>query len=943
MQKKSLHLLTLTGSLITPIIGIPLLVSCKKIDYEQDIDIKFKQTKSTFFASDVLEKITLKSKSNKVRYTAKIIKFDDAIGEVELSITPNYKGTKKPFNLKIPGFARKLEVILKQIKTIDLEEKDKYKVEDYKTNFENDLSKKITLKTSIGKNMQEFLHFYELFAKFTLEVKDAKQGIAILKSEFSLGEQKQTMETEISGFKITTIITKFIEQIKSVNPPIDLKDKDGRTVNDYATTYASDLKSQIVFQIEEKSLEAFLSEQGIEIESISLKPKDGDGKSGILEIKLKKGTDSEILSQEISGFKEDITLTEIIAKINSQTPPIDLKDKDGKTVNDYATTYASDLKSQIIFSVEGKSLEEWLNSVNTQIVGVDLKLKVNDSKIGILEIKLKKYLETKTLSQEIQGFEQDLTLDEIIAKINAETTSFDLKDKSDKTIAQYVAEHNADLKEQIQFKVETIEFEKWLAKNNAWINLVTLEAKEDGGTVGILEIEIKKGSETKSITSEISGFKADTTLEQIITQIKGLNPPIDLFGKETKTVSQFAEEFNGVIHNQINNTIESKTFVEWLTSHNTQVESSTLTQKVGSNNVGILEITLKRAGQTKSLSIEIVGFLADLTLDEIFTKLQSATPKIDLKEKSGKTVKKYLSEFGTKLKEKIEFKIDSTEFSLWLEGQGAKIQEVSLKEKDSDSKIGVLEIKIVKATHNKVFSNEILGFEENKLPKAFEEDLKLDGISDQQTVAEYIAQYTDLTQKVITNSKDNSQYKIFLSTNNIEFETVALKPLANGKAKLTVKVKDATDTTNILEKSFELSGFKASDPTTIEEAAAQGLLFTVDTNEPNYQNDVNAIKNWFETNGANTRHRRFEENNNGNGWTLKKSRKDKNPVIIGKSILFNEKWGKFKKHIRAADDSGNYGQIQVETDGTGGGIIKIFIEFKLNGGSEKYIVDFWKK
>ncbi|MDC8937931.1 lipoprotein 17-related variable surface protein [Metamycoplasma hyosynoviae] len=258
MQKKSLHLLVLTGSFITPIIGIPLLVSCKKIDYEQDIDIKFKQTKSTFFASDVLEKITVKSKSNKVKYTAKIIKFDDAVGEVELSITPNYKGTKKAFNLKISGFAKKLEIILKKIETIDLQDKDKYKVEDYKTNFENDLSKKVILKTSIGKNLQEFLSFYELIAKFTLEVKDAKQGIATLKSEFSLGEQKQTLETEISGFKTRTIITETIEKIKSITPTIDLKDKDGKTVNDYATTHASNLKDQIVFQIEGKSLETFL-------------------------------------------------------------------------------------------------------------------------------------------------------------------------------------------------------------------------------------------------------------------------------------------------------------------------------------------------------------------------------------------------------------------------------------------------------------------------------------------------------------------------------------------------------------------------------------------------------------------------------------------------------------------------------------------------------------
>ncbi|MDD7848125.1 hypothetical protein [Metamycoplasma hyosynoviae] len=941
MQKKSLHLLVLTGSFITPIIGIPLLVSCKKIDYEQDIDIKFKQTKSTFFASDVLEKITVKSKSNKVKYTAKIIKFDDAVGEVELSITPNYKGTKKAFNLKISGFAKKLEIILKKIETIDLQDKDKYKVEDYKTNFENDLSKKVILKTSIGKNLQEFLSFYELIAKFTLEVKDAKQGIATLKSEFSLGEQKQTLETEISGFKTRTIITETIEKIKSITPTIDLKDKDGKTVNDYATTHASNLKDQIVFQIEGKSLETFLTEQGIQIENINLKSKEGDGKSGILEINLKKENDSETLTQEISGFKEDITLTEIISKITSQTPTIDLKDKDGKTVNEYFVAHAANLKAQIIFTIEGKSLEEWLTSVNAQIESIDLKSKTNDSKIGILEIKLKKYSETKIFSQEIQGFVQDLTLDEIIAKINAETTPFDLKDKNDKTIAQYVAEHSSDLKDQIQFKIETIEFEQWLTKNNAWIDRVSLSAKEDGGTVGILEIKIKKGSETKSISREVSGFKADTTLDQIITQITGLNPPVDLFGKETKTVKQYAEQFTGVIHSQISNTIDSKTFVNWLTSHNTQVESSTLTPKTGTNNVGILEIVLKRAGQTKSLSIEISGFLSDLTLDEIFTKLESATPKIDLKEKSGKTIKKYLSEFGTKLKEKIDFKIDSIEFGTWLEGQSANIEEISLKEKDSDSKIGILDIKIKKDTDSRIFSNEISGFDENKLPKAFEEDLKLEGVSDQQTVSEYITQNSDLTQKIITNSKDNSQYKVFLSTNNIELETVTLKPLANGKATLIVKVKDARDPANTLEKSFELSGFKTSEPATIQEAAAQGLLITVDKSEPNYQNDVNEIKNWFKTNGSDTGHRRLDQTKEG--WTLKKTRNDKKPIKIGKSISFNEKWGKYKDSVSPANNQqGNFAQMQVETD-SNGEITKIFIEFKLKSGTEKYTVEFWKQ
>ncbi|MDC8916692.1 hypothetical protein PR240_03170 [Metamycoplasma hyosynoviae] len=939
MPKKSLNLLVLAGTLITPIIGTPLLVSCKNIDYEQDIVISFKENKSTFFASDVLDKITFKSKSNKVKYTPKLIKSDDVSGEVILSITPNYKGTKKSFTLKLSGFAKKLEAILKQIEEFDLQDKDKHKVEDYITSFGNDLTKKLAIKTSIGKNLQDFLHLYNLTAKFTLEPKDAKKGIATLKSEFSLENQKQTLETEISGFKTNEVLTKAIEKIKSITPPIDLKEKDGKTVNDYVIAYAN-LKDQIVFTIEGKTLEVFLTEQGIQIENISLKPEEGDGKSGILEIKLKKETDTETFSQEINGFKEDITLTEIIAKINSQTPAIDLKEKDGKTVNNYVATYSSNLKEQIIFTIEGKTLEEWLTSVNAQIEAVNLKVKAEDSKIGILEIKLKKHSETKTLLQEISGFIQDLTLDEIITKINAEATPFDLKDKNDKTIAQYINDHLLDLKDQIEFKVETIAFEEWLNKNSATIDNVSLTAKEDGGTIAILEIKISKNSETKIITREISGFKADTTLEQIITKIQTLTPPIDLADKSTKTVSQYGTQFQWVIHSQINNTIDGKNFVEWLTSFNTKVESSTLTSKAGTNNTGILEITLKRAGQTKSLSVEITGFLADMSLEEIFTKLEVATPKIDLKDKTGKTVKKYLSEFGTKLKKQIDFKIDTVEFSTWLEDQGANIEEISLKEKDTDSKIGILEIKIAKGSDSRIFNNEISGFEENKLPKAFEEDLKLDGVSDQQTVAEYITQHTDLTQKVITATKDNSQYKIFLSTNNIEFENVTLKALGGGKAALTVKVKDATDPSNTLEKSFEISGFKAGEPATIEEAAEQGLLITADKSASTYEADVTAIKEWFKTNASNTGHRRFEQSDDG--WTLKKTRKDKSPLKIGKSILFNAKWGTYKDRVRSADNSGNYGQMQVEKDGSGE-ITKIFIEYTLTGGTEKYTAEIWKQ
>ncbi|MDD7847545.1 lipoprotein 17-related variable surface protein, partial [Metamycoplasma hyosynoviae] len=132
MTKKVSALLVLNTSILIPIISTPLLVSCKNIDYKKDVKEDFTKNKSTIFASESISYIKLGSKSGKVKYEAQLVSSNDKTGEATIKITPIQSGkVKTAFEVKITGFKIKLSEVLKDVKSLDLTEKEKYKIDDY--------------------------------------------------------------------------------------------------------------------------------------------------------------------------------------------------------------------------------------------------------------------------------------------------------------------------------------------------------------------------------------------------------------------------------------------------------------------------------------------------------------------------------------------------------------------------------------------------------------------------------------------------------------------------------------------------------------------------------------------------------------------------------------------------------------------------------------------
>ncbi|MDD7837755.1 hypothetical protein PUW86_01980 [Metamycoplasma hyosynoviae] len=845
MTKKVSALLVLNTSILIPIISTPLLVSCKNIDYKKDVKEDFTKNKSTIFASESISYIKLGSKSGKVKYEAQLVSSNDKTGEATIKITPIQSGkVKTAFEVKITGFKIKLSEVLKDVKSLDLTEKEKYKIDDYISKFSTTLKDKVIVKTSDNLTLTTFLNKNKLDGTVSLKIKDLEKGVGTLNIQFKLGEQTENKELEISGFLSDNTFTLVIDKILSATSPMDLSDKSDKTVSEYNTQFGSNLKDKITCQVEGKSWTQFLTEQGFEIGSITLETKSEDSKIGILKITITKDSKSETFAKEIDGFKE-----------SAQQP------------------------------------------------------------------------QTTDLNK---AFEEALTLGGI----------------EDKTIEQYKTE-NPDLTSKVKTATKSNEeYKQHLANNN--IELDTISLEEIAETKANLKVKVKSKSDPTKVLEkefEIDGFQRK--LSEILKEIKSL----DLVDKDKYKVDDYISNFTTTLKDKvIVKTSDNLTLTTFL---NKNKLDGTVSLKIKDleKGVGTLNIQFKLGEQTENKELEISGFLSDNIFTLVIDKILSTTPPMDLSDKSDKTVSEYNAQFGSNLKDKITCQVEGKSWSDFLTEQGFEIGSITLETKSEDSKIGILKITITKDSKSENITKEISGFKEEAqqpeidLNKAFEEDLTLDGISNEKTVEQYSNENPDLKIKVKTQNKTNEQYLQHLTDNNIELDTISLEEIAETKANLKVKVKSKSDPTKTLERVFELDGFKSNsvlpptppaEPTNAFEAAQQGKLITV-TQESDYNADVDKIKNWFNT--VDPKNRRLEQA--GEGWTLKPTSKGTS-ITLGKSIKFNNQWGNFKSIIKPATGNGKFAQMNIEKDGSNE-IIRIYIEFKIDGHDDRFEVEFWKK
>ncbi|MDD7897007.1 hypothetical protein PUW91_02730 [Metamycoplasma hyosynoviae] len=379
--------------------------------------------------------------------------------------------------------------------------------------------------------------------------------------------------------------------------------------------------------------------------------------------------------------------------------------------------------------------------------------------------------------------------------------------------------------------------------------------------------------------------------------------------------------------------------------------------------IGTLNVQFKLGDQIETKEFEISGFLFDNTFTLVIDKILSATPPMDLSDKSNKTIDDYNTAHGSILKDKITCKVEGKNWNDYLTDEGFEIGNIILEAKSNDPKIVILKITITKDSKSETITKEITGFKENvqqpsiELNKAFEEPLTLDGISSDKTVDDYKQEHPNLKIQVKTATKSNEEYTNYLEENEIELDTVTLESAGGTKANLKVKVKSTSDPSKVLEETFVLDGFKEksttpeppqpptpTEPKNAKEAAEQGKLITVDKTASTYDADVEAIKDFFSKPNTLESSRRLDEKSSGT-WTLKsKSGTSAIIVNIGTSIKFDEKWGKYKDVIKPAKGNGKFAQINIETKSGTDEVEKIYIEFKVkDGGNKVYKVDFWTK
>ncbi|MDC8920492.1 hypothetical protein PR253_02190, partial [Metamycoplasma hyosynoviae] len=427
--------------------------------------------------------------------------------------------------------------------------------------------------------------------------------------------------------------------------------------------------------------------------------------------------------------------------------------------------------------------------------------------------------------------------------------------------------------------------------------------------------------------------------------------------KDKYKVDDYISNFTTTLKDKvIVKTSEDLTLATFLTMNKLDADVS-LTPKDLDKGIATLNVKFKLGSQTETKETEVPGFLGNSTFSEIINKILTANPAMDLLEKSDKTVSEYNTKFGSNLKDKIACQVEGKSWSDFLTDQGFTIGAITLTTKSGDSTTGILQIPITKDSKTENITKEISGFKEEAqqpeidLNKAFEEDLTLDDISNEKTVEQYNNENPDLKIKVKTQNKTNEQYLQHLTDNNIELDTITLEATTETKANLKVKVKNKLDPTKTLERVFELDGFKSNsvlpptppaEPTNAFEAAQQGKLITIEKTSSTYNDDIEAIKKFFvDTQSLSNNSRRLDEAKNGT-WTLKSKGKGGIIANLGESIKFDEKWGKYKDVIKPAKGNGKFAQMNIEKDGSNE-IIRIYIEFKIDGHDDRFEVEFWKK
>ncbi|MDD1377624.1 lipoprotein 17-related variable surface protein, partial [Metamycoplasma hyosynoviae] len=269
------------------------------------------------------------------------------------------------------------------------------------------------------------------------------------------------------------------------------------------------------------------------------KTDDNEGTIQLVITPFHKNKNQPSFTLKVSGFKklekieEQNNLKDLLDKITN----IDLKDKAGKTLNQYKTEHP-DLKPQLIssddFGTETPSIQNYLdkNEINTQL---KLTAKPSDNTKANLEIVFTKDKTSITKNYLIDGFTKEVGLQEFVDRLQ----DLSLEGTKDKSISAYLKE-NTDLISKLKSSSTTISnVKEFLEKEKINVQIYLMPIDNDSKSAN-LNIKFAKGTETVEKTYMLKDvFVADVFSEVF----DGILKEVSLEDAETYDGVEYKEKF----------------------------------------------------------------------------------------------------------------------------------------------------------------------------------------------------------------------------------------------------------------------------------------------------------------------------------------------------------------------------------------------------------------
>ncbi|MDC8900796.1 lipoprotein 17-related variable surface protein [Metamycoplasma hyosynoviae] len=373
------------------------------------------------------------------------------------------------------------------------------------------------------------------------------------------------------------------------------------------------------------------------------KTDDNEGTIQLVITPFHKNKNQPSFTLKVSGFKklekieEQNNLKDLLDKITN----IDLKDKAGKTLNQYKTEHP-DLKPQLIssddFGTETPSIQNYLdkNEINTQL---KLTAKPSDNTKANLEIVFTKDKTSITKNYLIDGFTKEVGLQEFVDRLQ----DLSLEGTKDKSISAYLKE-NTDLISKLKSSSTTISnVKEFLEKEKINVQIYLMPIDNDSKSAN-LNIKFAKGTETVEKTYMLKDvFVADVFSEVF----DGILKEVSLEDAETYDGVEYKEKFTDLKEKLLANGKTKEELKEELKKKQVSLKDVLVEAENLSDGIYKVIIVLEKigSGETQYRTRTGTNHFKNIKINNITNKFKDF--KLEIKE-NNLTVKHWMTKYGDK-------------------------------------------------------------------------------------------------------------------------------------------------------------------------------------------------------------------------------------------------------------------------------------------------------